>query len=140
MYMSKHTSTPWTISEIGFYGEFDIIAENKPDDGGDIICSAPIEWESSMLRWRENAERIVTCVNAMEGLSNEEVTNLRTNFDQEKEKVAVAFAEWKDKNTHCIGFSVYNTPIFKINDRKNDIFSYQYSDLYRYFINNVYNQ
>lgn len=136
--MSNYTQTPWTISEIGFYGEFDIIAENTPNDGGDIICSAPIEWESSMARWRENAERIVTCVNAMGGLTNEEVTNLRKDADQEKENVAVAFAEWKDNDT--ILMDGKHRIMKTIKSNVYGVYFENNSDLFKYFITNVYNK
>lgn len=57
--------------------------------------------------------------------------------DQEKEKVAVAFAEWLSKN--CIqapyGFG------WRIYDPEEELWVYRNpSDLYQYFITNVYNK
>lgn len=58
--------------------------------------------------------------------------------DQEKEKVAVAFAEWKDSDTilmdgkHRI-MKTIKSSVYGVSFDNN-------SDLYQYFINNVYNK
>ena len=51
------------------------------------------------------------------------------------EKVAVAFVEWKDNNT-----TKDEDDTFVIWDRNADTFCYNYSDLYKYFINHIYNK
>lgn len=55
--------------------------------------------------------------------------------DQEKEKVAVAFAERKDSN---VRFVFHNK--IKYNLRNSETVFDTLPDLYQYFINNVYNQ
>ena len=52
--------------------------------------------------------------------------------DQEKEKVTVAFAEWKENNVLSDGHSYH--PV-----NCTDVFD-NIPDLYQYFINNVYNK
>jgi hypothetical protein len=66
--MSAHTPTPWEIDDLA------ISSVNPPEDYGDIICEAPIGWDDSMKRWEANAARIVQCVNACEGISNEDLS------------------------------------------------------------------
>lgn len=54
--------------------------------------------------------------------------------DQEKEKVAVAFAEWKENKTYVVnGNFVYLTSEWAVS-------FYNNSDLYQYFIENIYNK
>lgn len=60
---------------------------------------------------------------------------MQSYADQEKEKVAVEFAKWKDENT-----TKDENGCFVIWYRNADTFSYNYSDLYQYFITNVYNK
>ena len=40
-----------------------IAARETPDDGGDIISSAPAEYECSMRRWQDNAAFLAHCWN-----------------------------------------------------------------------------
>lgn len=64
----KHTPGELVLTEVGTMGEYSIIVRPVPKDGGDIICKAPHGWESSMKRWRANAERIVQCWNEYDQL------------------------------------------------------------------------
>lgn len=71
---------------------------------------------------------------SMTKYQREDVLNVMQEFaDQEKEKVSVAFAEWKDKETEDIGYGYFHIKILQDS-------AYTNSDLYQYFINNVYNQ
>lgn len=54
--------------------------------------------------------------------------------DQESEKRAVAFAEWKDKKTYIVNSS----SIFLTSE--GSVSFDNYSDLYQYFIENIYNK
>lgn len=74
----------------------------------------------------------ITCIGVPYGSA---LSAMQEYADQEKEKVAVAFAEWKDENT-----TKDENGCFVIWYRNADTFSYNYSDLYQYFINNVYNK
>jgi hypothetical protein len=74
--MNKHTPAPWELrgNKIFVPKTFRSIA---------IVC---VQNNFDILKWKAvedieaiaNAERITTCVNAMEGLTNEEVVNIRS--------------------------------------------------------------
>lgn len=53
--------------------------------------------------------------------------------DQEKEKVAVAFAEWFKSNVEYSVFGYFS-------EDTGDLLAKTMPDLYQYFINNVYNK
>lgn len=48
----------------------DVISAGPIEDGGDIICSAPVEWEESMLRWKANATAIAALPAILEALKS----------------------------------------------------------------------
>jgi hypothetical protein len=66
--MSKHTPTPWIIDAT----ETNIIRSNFG-----VIAKADGLGSPDLQTDKANAQRIVTCVNAMEGLSNEQVEGIR---------------------------------------------------------------
>src|SRR5574343_1614379 len=61
----KHTKGEWEIDPDDNYS---ITAKQAPDDGGDIICMAPLEWEDSMKRWEANAKLIAAAPELLEAL------------------------------------------------------------------------
>lgn len=63
----KHTKGEWEIDPDDNYS---ITAKQAPDDGGDIICMAPLEWEDSMKRWEANAKLIAAAPELLEALNN----------------------------------------------------------------------
>lgn len=69
------------------------------------------------------------------GINENILYQIMTEFaDQEKEKVAVAFAEWKD-NCYCFdALNGYYVSVYF------DFECQTLSDLYQYFITNVYNK
>lgn len=52
----KFTPGPWEFREFSN----DVVAVNKPKNGGDIICEAPIGFPSSLERWKYNKALIAT--------------------------------------------------------------------------------
>ncbi len=46
-----------------FVSDDAIVAREAPDDGGDIIASAPAGYEDSMRRWQDNAAFLAHCWN-----------------------------------------------------------------------------
>lgn len=63
--MSKHTPGEWVVEED--FGGW-ICAVTIPEDGGDIICSAPSDSPASNERWTANRDRIVLCHNCHDDL------------------------------------------------------------------------
>lgn len=53
-----HTPGPWLCFDEGTIGHHDIVSKTKPKDGGDLICEAPKDWETSMPRWGANSKLI----------------------------------------------------------------------------------
>ena len=62
---TKHTPGEWVVEED--FGGW-IRAVTIPEDGGDIICSAPSDSPASNERWPANRERIVLCCNCHDDL------------------------------------------------------------------------
>lgn len=96
-----------------------------------ILPEADEEYEDQKEQIEGVVNRVVTCVNAMEGLSNEQVINLRKDADLEIEKRSVAFAEWFKEN---IEYSVFGF----FCESTGDLLAKTMTDLYKYFIQNVY--
>src|SRR5262245_5036653 len=57
---SKHTPGPWEN------GPFDVYSKADIEDGGNIVCEAPQDWEDSMYRWEANARLIAAAPELLE--------------------------------------------------------------------------
>jgi hypothetical protein len=79
--MNKHTSEPWQWYWRQEDGEANcgVLYEERPGMAHSV-CRAP-RYEKEE-QWEANAARIVACVNAMEGLTNEQVAELRASRDE----------------------------------------------------------
>jgi hypothetical protein len=99
--MNKHTKEPWTLTHVrgnnfavqefdirGMFGDapnvYPIFNKNTSAiDDATVFCSP------------ENAARIVACVNAMEGLTNEQVAALRASRDELLAALKDVLVMWK---------------------------------------------
>ncbi|MDO8997222.1 MAG: hypothetical protein Q7U77_11395 [Sediminibacterium sp.] len=87
---TKHTPAPWFVSKSPaqrsnkgkIHGRVFKSVKNTVGLGGKIIANAfggnGIVTQQCLEEAEANAERIATCVNSMEGLTNEQVVNIRS--------------------------------------------------------------
>ncbi len=59
---TKWTPAPWSSDRHDVHSHADI------EDGGDIICEAPLGWNESMRRWKANARLISAAPDLLEAL------------------------------------------------------------------------
>lgn len=130
--MSKHTDNlriePDYVSEV--CTGIKVVVESGFENGisyeyaerifDTILLETDEEYEGQKEQIEGVVNRVVTCVNAMEGLTNEEVEQLRANTAV----MAVAFAEWMAAPGLHPEICAFMIP----------------SEKYQYFIDKVYNQ
>jgi hypothetical protein len=92
--MNKHTSEPWQWYWRQEDGEANcgVLYEERPGMAHSV-CRAP-RYEKEE-QWEANAARIVACVNAMEGLTNEQVAELRASRDELLSALKDVLVMWK---------------------------------------------
>lgn len=73
----KHVPGPWELSPSGQF-----VRKDTKGDGHLVICEVNRNWHTSKETQIANAQRIVACVNAMEGIKNPK--ELRYFWDREK--------------------------------------------------------
>jgi len=72
----KHVPEPWELSPSGQF-----VRKDTKGDGHLIICEVNRNWHTSKETQIANAQRIVACVNAMEGIENPQL--LRKYWDEQ---------------------------------------------------------
>lgn len=77
MEATQHTNEPWSIEG----QEYD--AHRIVDTEGNAICQLWFKTEEPMDNQDANAKRIVACVNACAGITNEELADMQRYFGKE---------------------------------------------------------
>ena len=84
-----------------FVSDDAIVAREAPDDGGDIITSAPAGYEDSMKRWQDNAAFIVHCWNTY-CQREAELQSMRERLSRMEEALKHSRGILESVASHCI--------------------------------------